>query len=177
MLYLGFPFYLIQRKQVVLQKGKTFKVSAPLAAPQESYRGIYLPIDLPEQVEVSFPVRRGQAVFVKLRQDEHKVGVASVSRQRPSTDAYLRATVRYEEDGLVFLDYPASAKKVYLTPSEAAQWEEQYYSGLETQKQEKQNGVKPEAPNFTPLKLPVAMYVYRGRGIADHILLPPGAER
>ena len=162
-LYLGFPFYLVQRKQVVLQKGEPLRATAPLSEPQESYRGIYLPVQLPEEAEVSFPVRRGQTVFVEVKQHEQTLAIKAVTRRRPDTDTYLRADVRYVQDSLVFLNFPASAKKVFLTPREAARWESVYYE-------------EAEPPTLSGKNLPVAIYVYRGRGIADHILAP-GAER
>jgi len=163
MLYLGFPFYLIQRKQVVVQKGEMYRATAPLIQPQESYRGIYLPVNLPEEAEVSFPVRQGQRVFVELQQNNQSLGIKKIARKRPQTDAYLKATIRYRQDDLVFLDFPASAQTVYFTPTEMEKWEDLYKVNTET-------------PALTPPTLGVALHVYRGRGVADQVLTA-GTER
>lgn len=160
-MYLGFPFYLIQRKQIVLQKGETYRTTATPMEPQESYRGIYLPVQLPEEAEVSFPVRSGQTVFVEFQQTDQRLAIKSIDPQRPDTDAFLRATVRYQQDDLVFLDFPASAKKVFLTSTEAEQWR--------MRSQEKQPTESPHAVHADAKKWSVAIYVYRGRGIADPI--------
>lgn len=163
LLYLGGPFYLIQRKQVVLQKGKIYRVTAPLMEPQQSYRGIYLPVDLPDEPQTDLTARRGEHLFVEFVQEGASVRIASIGSQRPDSDYYLRVRVRYAEQDFLLLDFPPAAQRVYMTRGEAREWSDAYAERM-------------DAPATSETRLPVALYVYRGRGIADH-LLAAGAER
>ncbi len=103
------PGSMIYEQESVLKNGKEFKFKTRPVDPSDPFRGKYIILNFDsEQFPVSDPLNwnRGNEVFVSLDDSAGYAMINAVSQTKPDHPDFIKATVSYVDDNMLYFDYP-----------------------------------------------------------------------
>ncbi len=121
LLYLAYPWYLIQRQERILEQGEAFRFELQPVDPVDAFRGRYLALryELPE-FRPPPGLREDQTVYLSIRQDDR--GYAHFDRVLtgpPTEGPYLRTRVAYISGDQLYVALPDNMDRFYLNEQTA----------------------------------------------------------
>ncbi|MBW7907813.1 MAG: GDYXXLXY domain-containing protein [Kiritimatiellae bacterium] len=126
---LAVPALMVQGRERTLREGEAFRFRTQPVDPYDAFRGRYVALSAEQfTINSDMPMKkRGgrERVYASLTTDADGYGaVSSVSRDAPTTGAYIRATVWSVGDGKVLVRLPL--ERFYLPEDEAPAAEAAY---------------------------------------------------
>lgn len=103
------PGSMIYEQESVLKNGKEFKFKTIPVDPSDPFRGKYIILNFDsEQFPVGDPLNwgRGNEVFVSLDDSAGYAMIKAVSQTKPDHPDFIKATVSYVNDHMLYFDYP-----------------------------------------------------------------------
>jgi len=165
LLYLWFPFNMIQGAQRILNKGSIYKFKPMPVDPYDAFRGRYVTLRFNEgRIAMDNPrenFERNQEVYVLLEKDEQGFAqLTSISPDLPKGQDYLATTIRNIGKDYVNIRFPNNLTRYYINEKLAPLAEDAY------RKLSRENRQEPDSVSIF-----LEASVYEGQAVIKELYL------
>ena len=131
LLYLWFPWSMIQQQERILHDGAYYLFRPEIADPYDAFRGRFLQVSFNNRLETPLSFELGEVAYVSVGKGDDGMGYFSgISKATPAVGDYLKTTVMYQDKKRLTFVLPDNLLRYYLNEKKAPLAEELYQKGL-----------------------------------------------